>query len=524
MRLLVLTRYLLALICFLPLLATAAKPVFLITPVSGKKTPSTIYAGQTLTATYQVTNNTPFALNGNGVRLVPGLTQGKNTCGSTFNLQPGASCLLTLNINADRMKGAIKGGPVICNTLANPVYCSQPTAENSLNISPDKQIQKIIDQYLRTTGRAEFVSGIAVSVFIPEAKKSLRGDISSYFTGKTSFDTTAVPVTQNNLFEIGSITKSFASAIILQLEAEGLLSLNDTVGMFLGAQYPNWQNVTIKELLNTTSGIPSYTRNLSFLEIFFNQFHYIWTDTELLEYASPNLPIPPNRPNLWDYSNSNYIVSALIIEAVTQDTFAHQLQQRIVKPYHFDNLFYPAGPNGEAIQQRLLPRMMHGYFFDEDTKKLIDFTGHSLSWAGAAGAIVANTHDVARWVQLLFNGQIFDQQHRAQTLTELKSMVSVTTGQPLSAVTPANPTGFGLAVGSKYYSQINNSFWIYEGSTNSFRVMYMWSACSNLTIVAALNSKGGEGGLSGFGDGITDLDIELYKAILTTYPEYNCRN
>lgn len=122
----------LALCC--TLLAQAAKPVFLITPVT--KAPSTIYAGQTVTTTYTITNNTPYALDGNGVVELPtGVTQAGGSCNTPFNLASGASCTLTLQIVADTLTGDVRGGPKVCNTLANPIYCSRPSLGNELNIT-----------------------------------------------------------------------------------------------------------------------------------------------------------------------------------------------------------------------------------------------------------------------------------------------------------------------------------------------------------------------------------------------------
>ncbi|WP_298627027.1 hypothetical protein [uncultured Legionella sp.] len=115
-------------------LAQAAKPVFLITPVT--KAPSTIYAGQTVTTTYKVTNNTPYALDGNGVSGLPaGVTQAGGSCNVSFNLASGASCTLTLQIVADKLRGDVRGGPKVCNTLSHPIYCSIPSLGNELNMT-----------------------------------------------------------------------------------------------------------------------------------------------------------------------------------------------------------------------------------------------------------------------------------------------------------------------------------------------------------------------------------------------------
>lgn len=122
----------LGLVLCVPIMTQAAKPVFLITPV--QKAPTIIYAGQTATATYQVTNNTPYDLNGNGVIGLPkGVVQVGGSCSNPFNLASGANCILGLQIVADSLQGDVDGGPVVCNTLANPLYCSRPLG-NELHV------------------------------------------------------------------------------------------------------------------------------------------------------------------------------------------------------------------------------------------------------------------------------------------------------------------------------------------------------------------------------------------------------
>lgn len=111
----------------------AAKPVFLIKPIS--KAPAVLYLGQTATANYLVTNNTPYVLKNSGLSQLPaGISTSGGSCHASFDLAPGQSCNIQLTIIADKLSGDIHGGPTVCNTINNPVYCARPTEQDGLEI------------------------------------------------------------------------------------------------------------------------------------------------------------------------------------------------------------------------------------------------------------------------------------------------------------------------------------------------------------------------------------------------------
>ena len=117
----------------IPVLTQAARPVFLIKPLT--RAPVILYTGQTATATYQITNNTPFTLNGNGlVNLPQGIIQSGGSCPQHFNLASGASCTVNLQIVADALLSDVSAGPEVCHTPAHRIYCSLPDSSDELRI------------------------------------------------------------------------------------------------------------------------------------------------------------------------------------------------------------------------------------------------------------------------------------------------------------------------------------------------------------------------------------------------------
>lgn len=410
-------------------------------------------------------------------------------------------------------------GLALITSLISPILSA--ASETSSNIT--SQLQKEIDDYYTKYNKKEKFTAIAASVLIPQNQENYQKEIKTVVHGTMGYPPLSEAITPGNLFDIGSITKSFTALIIMQLQTEDKLSLDDPLGKWL-PQYPNWKNVTLRQLLNMTSGIPNYSADDEFSKKMEDHLEAVWTDEELLKYAHPEKPLQKKKGNLYEYSNSNYILAAMVIEKVTNDTFANQLKSRIINAENgLNDMFYLAGPDGQSLGKSIEDRRVHGYFYDEEKNKLIDTLSNDLSWAGAAGAIVGTTEDVARWVQLLYHGTLIKPIFRERILAELESVVSMKTGQTIPTVTEEDPYGFGLGVGYLYDKELKQRFWVYKGSTLGFRVMYFWQPCNNVTTVVALNGKGGEGNpQSKLGDEIIKANQTLYKVILKNHPELQC--
>ena len=116
-----------------------------------------------------------------------------------------------------------------------------------------ERVQAALDTWLAERAKPEGVTGIAAYVSLATPGPNIEA-----FAGRTGHGADDPPVDQNTLFAMGSTSKSFAAAVILLLEARGLLTIDDTVGKWL-PQYPAWGDVSIRRLLDMTSGIPNYS-------------------------------------------------------------------------------------------------------------------------------------------------------------------------------------------------------------------------------------------------------------------------
>lgn len=284
------------------------------------------------------------------------------------------------------------------------------------------------------------------------------------------------PLTSTNLYQIGSITKSFIAAIILQLESayEPQFNINHKLSVYF-PEYPQWGDITIKQLLNMTSGIPDYLAEEAYLKELAKNPSRLWRPVEQVNFVvnKPLLFVPGER---WGYSNTNYILLDLLIKKLTGHSAEEEINYRFLRPdnanglnlsYSQYNLDYPA---------HLYFKMVHGYRFGGNIGKFVplkaDVSLYNLSYAGAAGAMVSNTQDINQWVRALFSK---DKILPAKQLKELTSLVSTKSGKPIVQLNKNDPNGFGLGIGASYIeTPVPELIFNFEGMTMGYRAQYIY--------------------------------------------------
>jgi len=174
-------------------------------------------------------------------------------------------------------------------------------------------------------------------------------------------------------YRIASVTKTFVATVVLQLEAEGRLKIDDPVERWLQELVPNGSSITLRQLLNHTSGLFNYTDDEAFLSAVIAAPGQSWSPRELLSVAFAH---PANFPpgTNWSYSNTNYVLLGLVIEAVTGRQVEQEFRDRIFAPLGLAATSFPAGISADE-------RFAHGYASLAGSP-LIDVTSLlSPSWA-----------------------------------------------------------------------------------------------------------------------------------------------
>ena len=340
-------------------------------------------------------------------------------------------------------------------------------------------MQKALDTFVATRGEPEHISAASLSISLKGAGQNI-----NLASGMRQYPAAGAKVTPADLFQIGSITKSFTSVAILRLEAAQKLTIEDRLGQWL-PQYPEWKNVTIRQMLDMTSPIPGYDNQPSIANIMGNDPGHWFTPQELVAAAYPKNG-EPKPVKGWTYSNTNYILAQMIVEKAGGRPYAEVVRE-LSKEVGLNNTYYEQNLYPAAITNR----MVSGYFFshDADNKPLapllgFDVKNDSVSWMQGAGGIVSSMQDVSHWARALYEGPLLaDKQRR-----ELMTLVSDRTGEPVAAPSPENPGAFGLGVGAGYRPELG-AYWFYQGMTLGYRVLYAYFPNNGAVIVVGLNSQ-----------------------------------
>jgi len=212
-------------------------------------------------------------------------------------------------------------------------------------------------------------------------------------------------VAPNAVFRLGSITKQFTAAIILQLVDEHRISLDDPLSRFIPDYPPPGAAVTVRQLLNHTSGIQSYTGIPGWM-VEANTNRPYTTDQLIAVFRDRPVTYPAGTR--WAYNNSGYILLGAIIERVTGMPWHEAVRQRIARPLGLTSIRYGVGE--EAV-----PLMAHGYTNGPDGAVRPANRIH-MSVPGGAGALIGTVGDLARWAQALHHGRVISAASYAQMI------------------------------------------------------------------------------------------------------------
>src|SRR3954468_4744491 len=242
--------------------------------------------------------------------------------------------------------------------------------------------QAAVPSQSRVAAAADAVvaSGVpAVSVYVRDGNHSIviaRG----YADQKTK-----QRLTPADRFRIGSVTKTFVAALVMQLVSEHKLSLDDSIAQHLPGVVPNGDRITLRQLLSHTSALPDYFDNPRIVAPYSaTKRMYAWPHLEIARISAADKHLfAPGAPGKWAYSNTGYYLLGLTVERVTHHSLAFELSQRIFRPLHLSHTALAAGPTPGGSYA-------HGYSTYFGTMQDVSVFSPTILWAAGGIALHAD--------------------------------------------------------------------------------------------------------------------------------------
>jgi len=262
------------------------------------------------------------------------------------------------------------------------------------------------------------------------------------------------PLTAENRFRLGSITKMFTATMILQLVEEGKLKLTDTLDKFL-PKVPNAQKITIAQILSHRSGIPNVRRErdaqkkVSTIPMGKDEM------LALIVKAAPDFE-PDTKQS---YSNAGYFVLGLILEKITGKSYAEALEEKITSKIGLKDTYLATG-NIDVNKNEALTYM----HFAGDWKPVTE-THPTILFS--AGAIVSTPSDMAKFIQALFEGKLVSR----ETLDQMKTM--------------RDGAGFGMVT----YTFAGRTFYGHGGAADNYGAWLAYEPEEKLAVAYTTNAK-----------------------------------
>jgi D-alanyl-D-alanine carboxypeptidase len=334
---------------------------------------------------------------------------------------------------------------ILCLAIAAPLHAAPPS-----DTDLQAKVDAIAADYLAKPGAAGLSIGIARQGKVLLAK--------GYGLADVEFD---VPANADTMFRIGSVTKQFTAAAIMRLVEQGKISLDDSLNKFLPDYPTQGHTVTIRHLLNHTSGIKSYT-----------DVGEEWVKIHPLELTHEQLlALVKDRPfdfkpgEKWAYNNTAYYMLGMIIETISGKSYAQHMQDEFFTPLNLERTRYD-------ISSDVIKNRAQGYTIRDGVLGNDDPLGMSQPFA--AGSLLSTGEELVEWSMALTAGKV----------VKPESFALMTTPTTL-ADGSREDYGFGLAI-----DEFENQKRIqHGGGIHGFNSMLLWLPEPDLHVAVISNGE-----------------------------------
>lgn len=340
-------------------------------------------------------------------------------------------------------------------------------------------IQKSVDSVAAAYLKDKQAAGMSIAVLRGADTLVMKG----YGYADLELD---VPTPARAVYEIGSVTKQFTAASILILRDQGKLSLDDEITKFLPNYPTQGHKVTVRRLLDHTSGIKGYTELPKFGTI---MTRHLPKDSLLALFQNEKFDFAPGEREI--YNNSAYFLAGLIIEKLSGMSYADFVKK---------NLFDKAGmaDSRYCSESAIIKRKAHGYDFGPNGLQNKGFIDHTYPFS--AGSLCSTVGDLATWNRALHGGKILS----------AKSYQDIITPGTLN-----DGTKLRYAKGLTLHENHNHRVIEHGGGINGYLSASDYFPDDNLVVIVLVNSAGPVSPDAIVGD---LADVVLGKKALATKP------
>ncbi len=353
-----------------------------------------------------------------------------------------------------------------CEKTDDAILITSSNISENNNHPKAAQYQKIID-YLLEAG----VPGVGVTIRSPEGNWSKCG-------GKADLSN-SIDLSNSHNQKIGSATKVFTATTLLILQDEGILSINDKINKYIPSsitnEIDNANNVTIKQLLNHTSGITEYLNLKNYLGILNLSLKKSSAEENLKLIYGKKADFAPGEENY--YTNSNYLLAALVIKYATGN-----LANDVVKEKIIDNL----GLENTYITTATPATLSRSYYGIYDNGYMKDVTEIDMNAVGGEdmldGGLISNSYDMALFLENLMKGEILSD----SSLNQMMDFIDIT--QDLGSMDFITKYGLGLM-----YLETDNGIAIgHYGYVYGFNSVFVYYPEIETTLAVTINGFSGD--------------------------------
>jgi D-alanyl-D-alanine carboxypeptidase len=355
-----------------------------------------------------------------------------------------ASCQATVENRDQQLLNSVP-------SLKKPVALNFVSNQQSL---PTEKASKL-QQLLEDSRKRQNIPGLVMYISTPNGSWTQA-------SGKAIVET-ETPMQPTARFRIASITKTFVSVVVLQLAQEGKLQLDDKINKFLPkeilTQLPNSNQITIKQLLNHSSGLANYMTPEFYAATRANPPRR-WTAQEAIKYGYNLAPVG-NPGEKFEYADTNYILLEIIVETVTNSTLTKEIRSRILTPLNMKDTFmevHESIPGGFANGYRKVNGSRTNVTQLDEGNGLGD------------GGLISTSEDLAKFIHgLLAEAKLLSPD-------SLKLMLTFFKNDNYGLGIASNKTGWGQLLG-------------HSGATTGFRSEMYYLPSRDVTVVVLANNE-----------------------------------